>query len=81
MMKEQEIIDRLLAAAEHNEPVKFTPEEQEVLKRLAQTLLGFEAFGRAANVIRQIVIFLLWCIGGFVAAKFGFVTWLRAQLS
>lgn len=76
--KEREAIEKFLALVEKDEITVFSKEEAAVLQRFAKTLLGFEAFGRAASVFKAILTYLGWLVALYIAIKAGAIEWIKS---
>ncbi|MDH7794141.1 MULTISPECIES: hypothetical protein [unclassified Beijerinckia] len=73
-------IEKLKNAADCGLPVSFTPEEAEILQRFARTLMGFEALGRVAKLLRAILTYIGWAFAAYLAFKSGLFGWIRSGL-
>ena len=75
-MTDPSVVDSALAKAE--KASNFTDDEIAALKEMANAWRGLEAFGRVANLVRIIVVYLGWIIAIYVAVKYAIADWVRS---
>lgn len=73
-------IEKLMDAADTGRAVYFTPEEARILQRFARTLMGFEAMGRVATLLKSVLAYIGWAFAAYLAFKSGFIGWIKGNL-
>lgn len=75
--KLEEVVE---AALSQKGVVSFTPEEAELLKRVAARERAWASIGALAGSIKAILTWFGFMIGLWVAAKSGFIAWIATAL-
>lgn len=78
---ERAAVEKFLAMIGGGEITIFTPEEAAVLQRLAKMMLGFEAMGRLASLVKAILAYVGWLVATYLAIKAGALDWIKAGLA
>jgi len=68
-------IDSAVDKAAHDP--KFTTEEIELLKRMADAWRGLESFGRLAGAVRRVLVLVGWLAAAWLTFKFAAADWIR----
>jgi hypothetical protein len=68
-------LDRIVAKAE--DTGKFTAEEIQTLKKVAEVWKGFEVFGQIAGFVKTILIYLGWMVGIYLSVKYVLADWVK----
>ena len=57
----------------------FTEAEIETLKKVAEVWKGLETFGKIADFVKTVLIYLGWLVGLYLSSKYVFADWLRGK--
>jgi hypothetical protein len=71
----QDPLDRIVEKAEGSGD--FTDDEIETLKKVAEVWKGLETFGKVAELVKTVLIYLGWMVGLYLSFKYVISDWVK----